>query len=466
MSDKVPPGDSSSGSSNKEIASSSIPKSIEELLKLLSTGEELTESQKKEMKDYKFWKTQPVPKLNEKILKEGPIEVKKPEDVPDTPFPLLKDFEWTTVDIDEKDQLQEVYELLYENYVEDQDATFRFNYSPEFFNWSLKCPGWKKEWHAGVRVKLTGKLCAFIAATPITLKLTKSQTIIPSVEINFLCIHKKLRMKRLAPVLIKEITRRVNKFDIWQALYTAGVVLPSPVSTCRYTHRPLNWSKLNDVEFSHLPSDQTKSSMVAKYALPNTTNTKGLRPMEWEDVEQVFNLLVKFEERFELIQSFDKEEVAHWFLGRTTKEGESSTVIKTYVVENEEGKITDFFSYYLLPFTVLNNPKHSELGIAYLYYYASESAFVEGGEVKYKARLVSLMNDALITAKKFGVDVFNCLSAQDNSFFIEKCKFGSGDGFLNYYLFNYKTWPIYGGIDPITREVTSDKGSGIGVVMK
>jgi hypothetical protein len=30
------------------------------------------------------------------------------------------------------------------------------------------------------------------------------------VEINFLCVHKRLRSKRLAPVLIKEITRRVN----------------------------------------------------------------------------------------------------------------------------------------------------------------------------------------------------------------------------------------------------------------
>ena len=30
------------------------------------------------------------------------------------------------------------------------------------------------------------------------------------VEINFLCVHKKLRSKRLAPVLIREITRRVN----------------------------------------------------------------------------------------------------------------------------------------------------------------------------------------------------------------------------------------------------------------
>lgn len=52
-------------------------------------------------------------------------------------------------------------------------------------------------------------------------------------EINFLCAHKKLRNKRLAPVLIKEVTRRVNLKGIWQAVYTAGVVIPTPISTCR-----------------------------------------------------------------------------------------------------------------------------------------------------------------------------------------------------------------------------------------
>lgn len=34
-------------------------------------------------------------------------------------------------------------------------------------------------------------------------------------EINYLCVYKKLREKRLAPVLIKEITRRVNLTNVW-----------------------------------------------------------------------------------------------------------------------------------------------------------------------------------------------------------------------------------------------------------
>ena len=54
------------------------------------------------------------------------------------------------------------------------------------------------------------------------------------VEINFLCVHKRLRSKRVAPVLIKEITRRVNLEGIFQAVYTAGVLLPKPIAVCRY----------------------------------------------------------------------------------------------------------------------------------------------------------------------------------------------------------------------------------------
>ncbi|KAK6464114.1 Glycylpeptide N-tetradecanoyltransferase [Scheffersomyces coipomensis] len=436
-------------------------RSIEELLKLLSTGETLTETEQKQMKDYKFWKTQPVPSLEEKIVSEGPIDTTKtPDDIPNTPLPLLKEFEWSTIDIENKVELDEVYQLLYEHYVEDQDGTFRFKYTHEFFNWALKPPGWRKNWHVGVRVKDTNKLVAFISAIPADLKLNTSGNVIPSVEINFLVIHKKLRNKRLAPVLIKEITRRVNKEDIWQALYTAGVVLPSPLAVSRYTHRPINWSKLHDVGFSHLPANQTKAGMIAYYVLPNETKTSGLREIEQKDLDQVFDLFIKFQTRFELVQQFKKHEFEHWILGGKS-DGSKSNVIKTYVVENKDGKITDFFSYYLLPFTVLNNAQHNELGIAYLFYYASDSA----GKDNYKERLNSLITDALITSKKFNVDVFNCLTSQDNSYFIKDAKFGSGDGFLNYYLFNYKTFPVHGGIDPKTKEVVEDKTSGLGVVL-
>ncbi|ODQ81153.1 hypothetical protein BABINDRAFT_33672 [Babjeviella inositovora NRRL Y-12698] len=443
-------------------------KSLEDLLRMLAMGHQLTESQQKDMTDYKFWKTQPVPNFTDKIETEGPIErAKRPEDIPSQPFPLLSDFEWVDMDLTSQEDLTAVHELLYENYVEDQDATFRFNYSTEFFNWALKPPGWKKEWHVGVRVKATGRLVAFISAVPITLELRTRA--IPSVEINFLCIHKKLRTKRLAPVLIKEITRRVNRHDIWQALYTAGIVLPAPVATCRYTHRPINWATLHDVKFSHLPPNKTKAQMVAHYAVPLTTSTVGLRRAVPADAPAIHALFDRYQAHFDLIQTFTRAEVDHWLMGGESTVDGASKVVHTYVVETE-GKITDFFSFYLLPFTVLGNPQHDQLGVAYLFYYASDTGldadrFDAHATAALATRLTALMGDALVIAQQLGVDVFNALTSQDNNLFMNELKFGAGDGYLNFYLFNYKSFPITGGINPQTKEIDVAARSGVGVVM-
>jgi glycylpeptide N-tetradecanoyltransferase len=56
----------------------------------------------------------------------------------------------------------------------------------------------------------------------------------------------------VAGVHAQEITRRVNLRGIWQAAYTAGVVLPKPMATTQYWHRSLNPKKLISVGFSRL----------------------------------------------------------------------------------------------------------------------------------------------------------------------------------------------------------------------
>lgn len=203
-------------------------------------------------KVYKFWNTQPVPKIDKTTdeLVESEfhkaIEADKMvNEIKQDPFALPEGFVWDTLDLNNDVILKELYTLLNENYVEDDDAMFRFDYQPEFLRWALQPPEWKKEWHAGVRVSKSGRLIAFISAIPAHIRVYKKE--IKVVEINFLCVHKKLRSKRLAPVLIREITRRVNLTGIFQAVYTAGVVLPKPVTTCRYWHRSLNPRKLIEV---------------------------------------------------------------------------------------------------------------------------------------------------------------------------------------------------------------------------
>lgn len=95
------------------------------------------------------------------------------------------------------------------------------------------------------------------------------------VEINFLCAHKKLRAMRLAPVLIREITRRVHLHGIFQAVFTAGMTLPTPVAECQYYHRPLNPKKLIDIGFSHIPKHATLSMTIKLYRLPEVRDRGG-----------------------------------------------------------------------------------------------------------------------------------------------------------------------------------------------
>ena len=82
----------------------------------------------------------------------------------------------------------------------------------------------------------------------------------------------------------------------------------------------------------------------------------------------------------ELSPIFTVEEFKHWFLPR-------QNVVDSYVVEND-GKVTDFCSFYHLPSTIMHNPQYKTLFAAYSFY-----------NVATKTPLVQLMNDLLVMAK-------------------------------------------------------------------
>ncbi|KAA8591606.1 hypothetical protein FQN60_016980, partial [Etheostoma spectabile] len=115
-----------------------------------------------------------------------------------------------------------------------------------------------------------------------------------------------------------------------------------------------------------------------------------------------------------------EEEVAHWFFPQ-------DNIVDTFVVEGAGGVLTDFVSFYTLPSTVMHHPLHTSLKAAYSFY-----------NVHTQTPLLDLMNDALILAKLKGFDVFNALDLMENKVFLEKLKFGIGDGNLQYYLYNWK----------------------------
>lgn len=120
--------------------------------------------------------------------------------------------------------------------------------------------------------------------------------------------------------------------------------------------------------------------------------------MKAADVDAVHDLLERYISRFALNPAFTKEEIDHWLVHR----GEEQ-VVWSYVVEDPQTKkITDFVSFYNLESSVISHATHKNVKAAYLYYYATEAAFT-GKDKELKDRLLLLINDALILAKKVNI---------------------------------------------------------------
>lgn len=394
----------------------------------------LSATEEKMQTKHAFWGTQPVIQEGEDSPTEaGPLAPPKSvDDVQKEPYPLATTLEWWTPDYSNTDDVKAVYELLRDNYVEDKESIFRFNYSSEFLQWALTPPGYMPDWNVGVRRKSDKKLLGFIAGIPMHLRMgtvSRAGELVNGeprriCEINFLCVHKVLRVKRLAPILIKEVTRRVNLCDIWQAVYTAGVDLPTPFSVAPYYHRSLNPEKLVATGFSSIPAKlrSLRNPLVAlsrSLKLPDKPVTKNLRPMEAKDIPAVTTLLMEYLNNFQVAPVFSEEEVEHYMMNR---EG----VVYTYVVENKEGSITDFFSFYEIPSTVIGNAKYSEIKAAYIHYYAHTAT-----------PLLQLINDLLIIARDKNFDVCNVVEILHNNSFTKELKFNIGDGSLRYYFYNW-----------------------------
>ena len=120
--------------------------------------------------------------------------------------------------------------------------------------------------------------------------------------------------------------------------------------------------------------------------------------MTEKDIDPVLDLLNRYLGRYHFAQEFSREEVEHWLLN---KEKPDDQVVYSYLVE-ENSKVTDFVSFYSLESSVIQSGKHNNVRAAYLYYYATEAAFSKGSsaEKHYKERLTTLVQDALIEAKK------------------------------------------------------------------
>merc|ERR1711924_327388 len=159
---------------------------------------------------------------------------------------------------------------------------------------------------------------------------------------------------------------------------------------------------------------------IKLYKVPEVPQLPGIRQMRESDVPRVTELVTGYLKKFSLHPEFTSDEIAHWMSPR-------DGVIYSYVRENN-GDVTDVCSFYSLPSTILGNEKYNLLKAAYSYW-----------NVATTVTLHELMHDALILAKQKDFDVFNALNVMENDQFLKELKLGIGDGYLQYYLYNWKS---------------------------
>jgi len=222
------------------------------------------------------------------VMKEGEITAFKPEEQSKEPMPLPAGFEWDTFDATDDKECEAICVFIGDHYVESKD--FRVIYSIEKFRWAVMTPGWEREYHLLIRNSKNKKIMAIMVGCPKKFIINGvNKTML---EGNFFSIHKKLRSKRLAPIMSQEMFRRQRANGINQTYMTSASTFPTPFARCNYYNKYLNHKKLVDVRYTGL-GNLTMQQFIKRYKLPDpkTINIEGsIRVMEKKDISMCFKL--------------------------------------------------------------------------------------------------------------------------------------------------------------------------------
>ena len=383
-------------------------------------------------RDFKFWSTQPVPQFNKPlnvefgpILKENNIENVQTED-----YTLPSGFEWKEISLNQEKDVDKLYEFLKSNYIDDESQLFGMDYSKDFLKWYLSPPEMFGDWVLSVmkedKIKNKKKIVGFIAAIPSKLNINNNE--INMAKVCFLCVKKEFRNKRLTPVLIKEITRRINLKNIWQGVYNTFYFLPKAFTKSQYYYRCINLKKLLDIQYTYLPNNKMSlGNALKKYELPDEPTITGFRKMEGKDLEQIYNLILQRNKKYKIYEMLNIKEIAHWLLPR-------NNIVYTYVLEDEEHKITDFCSFYTVQRTILNQNK------------TGNESFSKYKKINFAFELINyntsisnkeLLRNAVILAKQNNFDAYHCIDYKENSENFKELLFMEKIGKMKYYLYNF-----------------------------
>ena len=238
----------------------------------------------------------------------GPIEP-LPVHVRQEPYSLPQGFHWVALSFND---CEEVVKFLKKGTNRIIDSTA--------ISFIMSHPNIIDEWQFGIRAT-NGKLVGVVLANPACISIGGVPVTCMK---QILIYHPKYKDKRLRYMLIKELTRRVNLYNINHLILSIeGSSILKPLSNVRV------WKYI----YNYPTSNQ----------LPSSPRTPGWRRMTLEDVPSALALINKWSSQFEIRQVFNsEEEFVHYYLCPTIP-----NFSYTYVVENDVN-ITDLVSFRLV----------------------------------------------------------------------------------------------------------------------
>jgi glycylpeptide N-tetradecanoyltransferase len=366
--------------------------------------------EKKQIK-HKFWNTQPILSPNEIVTKDSYIEPPKQQKSLIEQHILPEKFDWMNVDMTIDSDVSKVSTFINKYYINvDKNQKFIGSYTPEYLTWM-----YGKSNHIGVCVivKQTAAIVGFIIGKVVKTQINKN--IMDIVDVNYLCVHPKLRSKRLAPELIKELTRQFNLKGYNSGFFTTTEPLQTPFATPMKYTRAININNLIETNYMTFDPKINIKDIKKTLKLPEKPSD-GFKKLDTSHINQAHTNFNKYSEKYNFYPIFTLEEFKHIFY--------NNKFVTTYVYEDKDGNVSDFISYYTTLAHNINDNKMIKK--ANLFYYTCLN------ETQYR-----LIREMLIVARNNGIDVFNATSIMENQYILKELGFEEGP-LYNYYLYNWK----------------------------
>lgn len=303
------------------------------------------------------------------------------------------------------DNCRIISKLLTNNYVEDNNHSFRYNFTPEFIQWYLN-----SSHSINVGIVELNILIGFICGRAIRIMLNGIEQNVA--EISFLCVHKTMRMRRLCPLLINEITRQFTEYGITEAIYTSEHKYAHSITSVNYYIRCLNIKKL--VEIGYLKSSVSMDELHKIYTLQPFKGSRKLVQLEnnIKHITKCYELYNTYYKQFECYDVLTLEMFQYMLV---------NDHVTTFMLM-DNNNIIDFISYYIVETNVLK--LNTTTLDAYLYYYTNTS--------KHLHKMFLMLLHELFNK----VDTFMALNTMDKEEDIfTSLKFQQDTGNFNYYLF-------------------------------